>query len=91
MSPQRLKSVVKKLREGRGWTRAELAKRASVTEADGAVWLHFGRGRYQEKFSAYLQNRPLWQQRGEAVRSVDLRYRGQIILNPDQAAEKANP
>lgn len=65
--------------------------RASVTEADGAVWLHFGRGRYQEKFSAYLEHRPLWQQSGEVVRSVDLRYRGQIVLNPDQAAGERHP
>lgn len=65
--------------------------RASVTEAGGAVWLHFGRGRYQEKFTAYLQNRPLWQQSGEPVRSVDLRYRGQIVLNPDQAAGEKKP
>ena len=60
--------------------------RASVPEADGAVWLHFGRGRYQEKFEMFLQNRPLWQQSGQAVRSVDLRYRGQIVLNPDAPA-----
>jgi cell division protein FtsQ len=57
--------------------------RASLTEADGAVWLHFGRGGYREKFETFLQNRPLWQESGQVVRSVDLRYRDQIVLNPD--------
>lgn len=61
--------------------------RASVTQSDGAVWLHFGRGGYQEKFEAFLQHRSLWQEKGEQVRSVDLRYRGQIVLNPDPPAE----
>lgn len=63
--------------------------RACLTEADGAVWLHFGRGRYQEKFEVFLQNRPLWQESGQVVRSVDLRYRDQIVLNPD--APRGNP
>ena len=57
--------------------------RASLLEPDGAVWLHFGRDRYQEKFEAYLQHRSVWQKNGEAVRAVDLRYRGQIVLNPE--------
>lgn len=57
--------------------------RASLAEGDGAVWLYFGRGDYQEKFEAFLQHRALWQQSGESVRSVDLRYRGQIVLNPE--------
>ena len=65
--------------------------RATVTEADGAVWLHFGRGRYQEKFDTFLRHRSLWQQSGETVRSVDLRYRGQIVLNPDTPAESPSP
>jgi len=57
--------------------------RASVTDGDGAVYLYFGRGRYQEKFETYLEHRRLWQQSGETVRAVDLRYRGQIVLNPE--------
>lgn len=63
--------------------------RATVTETDGAVWLHFGRERYQEKFDAYLQHQRLWQESGETVRSVDLRYRGQIVLNPDSATRSS--
>ena len=61
--------------------------RASVADGDGAVYLHFGRGRYQEKFETYLEHRRLWQASGETVRAVDLRYRGQIVLNPEGAAE----
>jgi len=61
--------------------------RATHPVAEGVVLLHFGRDRYQEKFEAYLQHRPLWQQSGETVRAVDLRYRGQIVLNPETAAE----
>ncbi len=62
--------------------------RASLLEPDGAVWLHFGRDRYQEKFEAYLEHRAVWQKNGEAVRAVDLRYRGQIVLNPETPARE---
>ncbi len=48
----------------------------------GAVRVHFGRGRYGEKFESFLEHRPLWQKSGEVVLSVDLRYRGQIVINP---------
>jgi len=61
--------------------------RASVADGDGAVYLLFGRGRYQEKFETYLEHRRLWQASGESVRAVDLRYRGQIVLNPEGAGE----
>jgi len=61
--------------------------RAMLPDGDGVVLLHFGRDRYQEKFEAYLQHRPLWQQSGENVRAVDLRYRGQIVLNPETPGE----
>lgn len=63
--------------------------RASIPEPGGIVWLHFGRGRYHEKLAVYLEHRALWQQSGEEVRSVDLRYRGQIVLNPNSADWKA--
>jgi cell division protein FtsQ len=63
--------------------------RASLLEPDGTVWLYFGRDRYQEKFEAYLQHRSVWQKNGEAVRAVDLRYRGQIVLNPEPPAREA--
>lgn len=63
---------------------------ASITETHGAVWVHFGRGAYREKFETFLQHRSLWQRSGKAVRSVDLRYRGQIVLNPDASARKGS-
>ena len=61
--------------------------RATLTEAHSALRLHFGRDRYQEKFESFLEHRGLWQKSGEPVRSVDLRYRGQIVLNPDPAED----
>lgn len=64
--------------------------RATILDAEGVVLLHFGRDRYQEKFEAYLQHRPLWQQSGETVRAVDLRYRGQIVLNPETSSESSS-
>ena len=59
--------------------------RAIVSKNGQAVLLHFGRGLYQEKYEAYLQHRSLWQKSAEAVYAVDLRYRGQLVLNPDSA------
>lgn len=60
--------------------------RAAVSAAGGVVYLLLGRDRYQEKFETYLQNRNLWQQGGEVVHAVDLRFRGQIVLNPEGGA-----
>ncbi|MBI2956621.1 MAG: FtsQ-type POTRA domain-containing protein [Acidobacteria bacterium] len=65
--------------------------RASLGQADGVVWLIFGRDRYQEKFETFLQHRSLLEGSAEAVRSVDLRYRGQMVLNPEAPAESAKP
>lgn len=57
--------------------------RAGVPSDGGVVYLYFGLGRYQEKFETYLDHRQLWQQSTEPVRAIDLRYRGQIVLNPE--------
>lgn len=59
--------------------------RASVTASDGVVWLYFGRGRYREKFETFQRYRPQWQDSPEPVHAVDLRFRGQIVLNPAAA------
>ncbi|MGH9788632.1 MAG: cell division protein FtsQ/DivIB [Candidatus Acidiferrales bacterium] len=64
---------------------------ASVGEDDGVVWLYFGRGRYQEKFETFLRYRPEWTDSAEPVRAIDLRYRGQIVLNPALPAGKGRP
>lgn len=56
--------------------------RASVTSTDGVVWLFFGRGRYQEKYETFQKYRAQWQNSPEPVQAVDLRFRGQIVLNP---------
>ncbi|HXE74124.1 MAG TPA: FtsQ-type POTRA domain-containing protein [Candidatus Xenobia bacterium] len=56
--------------------------RASVTTPDGVVWLYFGRGRYREKFETFQRYRSQWQDSPEPVHAVDLRFRGQIVLNP---------
>lgn len=60
--------------------------RATVTEKRNPVLLHFGRDRFREKYEAYRQHRKLWQKSGEEVHSVDLRYRGQLVLNPEPAS-----
>jgi cell division protein FtsQ len=64
---------------------------ASVDENGGVVWLLFGRGRYREKFETFLRYRPEWKDSVEPVRAVDLRYRGQIVLNPALPAGKGRP
>lgn len=60
---------------------------ATVTEKGQAVVLYFGRDRYREKYEAYLEHRALWQKSGEPVQVVDLRYRGQLVLNPSLPAD----
>lgn len=57
--------------------------RATVTEKGQAVLLHFGRDRYREKYESYRKYRSIWQKSGEVVQAIDLRYHGQLVLNPD--------
>ena len=56
-----------------------------VTTADpgGAVLVHLGSSDYLQRYKVYVAHLQEWRQQFQKVRSVDLRYDRQVIVNPD--------
>jgi cell division protein FtsQ len=57
--------------------------RATVADPNGAVLVHLGNDQFLERFKIYLSHIGAWRQQFQRVESVDLRFDGQIIVNPD--------
>ncbi len=57
--------------------------KATVNDAGGTVLLHLGASDFQERYKLYAAHIGEWRQQFQKVQSVDLRYEGQIIVNPD--------
>jgi cell division protein FtsQ len=57
-----------------------------VTTADpnGEVLVHLGSSDFLERFKVYVAHIQEWRQQFQKVRSVDLRYDRQVIVNPDE-------
>jgi cell division protein FtsQ len=64
-----------------------------VDAATSAVLVHLGNSEYQERFRIYVTHISEWRAQFSKLDSVDLRYNGQIIINPEskqgQTAEVA--
>jgi cell division protein FtsQ len=58
---------------------------AKVVTADpsGEVLVHLGSANYLQRYRIYVTHVQAWRQQFEKLDSVDLRYDGQIIVNPD--------
>lgn len=54
-----------------------------VKDADGGVLVHLGAANFQDRYKLYLANVANWRQQVGQLRSVDLRYDHQVIVNPD--------
>lgn len=57
--------------------------RATVVESDGVVLVHFGDGDFLRKFQTYAAHIGEWKQSAQRIDSVDLRFEGQVIVNPE--------
>lgn len=57
--------------------------RVTVADPAGAVLVHLGNDQFLERFKIYLSHVGGWRQQFQKLDSVDLRYEGQIIVNPD--------
>lgn len=55
---------------------------AKVTVADGGVVLHLGNSSYLDRYKIYVSHLREWKQQFGALRSVDLRYDNQVIVDP---------
>jgi cell division protein FtsQ len=54
-----------------------------AADANGEVLVHLGSGSYLQRYKTYVTHVEQWRQQFEKLESVDLRYDGQIIVNPD--------
>ncbi len=56
---------------------------ARVLVTDTAILLHLGNERFLERYKTYLGHIQEWQRTFPKIRSVDLRYERQVVVNPD--------
>ncbi|MGA9527532.1 MAG: FtsQ-type POTRA domain-containing protein [Terriglobales bacterium] len=63
-------------------TDSEDVKITTADSSDG-VLVHLGNGNYLQRYKIYVTNVEAWRQQFQKLESVDLRYDGQIIVNPD--------
>ncbi len=54
-----------------------------VSDPEGEVLVHLGSGNYLQRYQTYVANIQKWREKYQKLESVDLRYDGQIIVNPD--------
>jgi cell division protein FtsQ len=54
-----------------------------AADANGGVLVHLGTGNYLQRYRTYVTHVQQWRQQFDKLESVDLRYDGQIIVNPD--------
>lgn len=63
-------------------------------EGGGALLIHLGSSNFLERYKLYLAHIAEWRRQFPDLQSVDLRYDGQIIVNPDKpvaTTEQAKP
>ena len=59
----------------------------TVEDAAGALVVHLGASDFLERYRIYIRHIQDWRQQFKKLDSVDLRYDGQIIVNPDSPQE----
>jgi cell division protein FtsQ len=67
--------------------------KATVNDAGGTVLIHLGSSDFLERYKLFATHIGEWRQQFHKVQSVDLRFEGQIVVNPDvdRAAPAAVP
>ena len=65
--------------------------KATVSDPQGAVLVHLGNSNFLERFQVYVSHVQEWRTQFHPLRSVDLRYQHQVIVNPDEVSASAPP
>jgi cell division protein FtsQ len=63
--------------------------KATVSDPKGAVVVHLGSSDFLERFQVYVAHVQEWRSQFTNLESVDLRYAGQVIVNPDASVGHA--
>jgi cell division protein FtsQ len=62
-----------------------------AADSNGEVLVHLGSGNYLQRYKTYVTHVQQWRQQFDKLESVDLRYDGQIIVNPDLEGKARQP
>lgn len=62
-----------------------------ASDPNGEVLVHLGSGNYLQRYKTYVTHVQQWRQQFDKLESVDLRYDGQIIVNPDLQGMSRQP
>ena len=62
--------------------------KATVSDPKGAVLVHLGSGNFLERFQVYETHVQEWRSQYSPLQSIDLRYDGQVIVNPESAVRQ---
>ncbi|HUM04269.1 MAG TPA: FtsQ-type POTRA domain-containing protein [Terriglobales bacterium] len=62
-----------------------------TSDSGGEVLVHLGSGNYLARYKTYVTHVQQWRQQFDKLESVDLRYDGQIIVNPDLEGIRKQP
>ena len=60
--------------------------KATVSDPKGAVLVHLGSSNFLERFQVYIAHVQEWRAQFSRLDSIDLRYEGQVIVNPESSA-----
>jgi len=64
--------------------------KVTVADPKGAVLVHLGSSDFLERFRIYVSHVQEWRTQFIVLKSVDLRYQHQVIVNPDEVSTPAN-
>lgn len=64
--------------------------KATIADPQGAVLVHLGSSNFLERFQVYVSHVQEWRTQFQPLKSVDLRYQHQVIVNPDEVSRPAD-
>jgi cell division protein FtsQ len=65
--------------------------KVTANDPGGTMVVHLGKEDFLPRYKLYVSHIAEWRQQFQNVQSVDLRYEGQVIVNPDKPAESNPP
>jgi len=59
--------------------------KVTANDPGGTMVVHLGKEDFLPRYKLYVAHIAEWRQQFQNVQSVDLRYEGQVVVNPDQS------
>ncbi len=65
--------------------------KVTANDPGGTMVVHLGKEDFLPRYKLYVTHIAEWRQQFQNVQSVDLRYEGQVVVNPDKASVAEKP